>query len=49
MAYPGSGYVQVHAKEGILEMRWWTMDEIASAEEPIFPEDLTSEVRKIRN
>ncbi len=47
--HPSTDPLQGHAKEGILEMRWWTMDEIASAEEPIFPEDLTSEVRKIRN
>ena len=41
--------LQAHATEGILEMRWWTTDEIVSAEEPIFPEDLTLELRKIQN
>lgn len=36
-----------HAQEEILELRWWTTDEIDSTSEPVFPEELTSELRKI--
>lgn len=38
---------KVHREEGILEMRWWTMAEIESATEPVFPEDLALELKKL--
>ena len=38
---------KAHIEEGILELRWWTTDEIDAASEPIFPEGLTSELSKI--
>src|ERR1700691_1345779 len=36
-----------HGQEGILEMRWWTITEIESTGEPVFPEELASELKKI--
>jgi ADP-ribose pyrophosphatase YjhB (NUDIX family) len=38
---------KVHAQEGILEMRWWTAAEIESASDPVFPEELASELGKL--
>ena len=38
---------KVHRQEGILEMRWWTIAEIESTSEPVFPEELASELRKM--
>ena len=40
---------KVHKQEGILEMRWWTAAEIESTSQPLFPEELASELRKISN
>jgi len=42
-----SAVERVHSQEGILEMRWWTTAEIELTTEPVFPEDLASELRKI--
>ena len=44
-----SAVKKVHGEEGILESRWWTTAEIESATEPVFPEELASELRKISN
>ena len=44
-----SNVEKVHRQEGILEIRWWTTAEIESSSEPVFPEELASEVRKISN
>ncbi len=38
---------KVHRQEGILGMRWWTIAEIESAIEPVFPAELIAESRKI--
>jgi ADP-ribose pyrophosphatase YjhB (NUDIX family) len=35
----------VHRLEGITSVRWWSLDEIETSEEPIFPSDLSSQVR----
>ncbi len=40
---------KVHRQEGILEMRWWTTAEIESTDEPVFPEELASELNKLSN
>ena len=40
---------KVHRQEGILEMRWWTTAEIESTTEPVFPENLAAELRRIPN
>ncbi len=40
---------KVHRQEGIIEMRWWTIAEIESTSELVFPEELASELRKISN
>lgn len=34
-------------REGIAEMRWWSVDEIKATSEQVFPEDLASELGKI--
>jgi 8-oxo-dGTP pyrophosphatase MutT (NUDIX family) len=34
------------AKEGIIEMRWWTMSAILSTSESVFPEGLSPNSRK---
>lgn len=39
---------KAHAQEGILEMRWWTKEEIDLADEPVFPKGLAWEVRKFQ-
>jgi 8-oxo-dGTP pyrophosphatase MutT (NUDIX family) len=44
---PSSDVQKVHFQEGILEMRWWTATEIESTSEPVFPEDLASQLRKL--
>jgi len=38
---------KVHKKEGIVEIRWWSPADLESTNEPIFPEDLSSQLRKI--
>lgn len=38
---------RVHSQEGIFEVRWWTIPEIESTSEPVFPEELASELKKI--
>ena len=40
---------KAHQDEGILEMRWWTATELESTSEPVFPEELASQLRKISN
>jgi ADP-ribose pyrophosphatase YjhB (NUDIX family) len=35
-----------HAIEGILESRWWTLDDVERAAEPVYPEDLAGRVRR---
>jgi ADP-ribose pyrophosphatase YjhB (NUDIX family) len=35
----------MHRLEGITSVRWWSLDEIESSEESIFPSDLASRVR----
>jgi 8-oxo-dGTP pyrophosphatase MutT (NUDIX family) len=36
---------EAHRLEGILEARWWTLEDIARSEETIFPTDLVDRVR----
>jgi ADP-ribose pyrophosphatase YjhB (NUDIX family) len=38
---------KAHHDEGILEMRWWTTTELESTKEPVFPEELAFQMRKI--
>lgn len=37
---------KLHEGEGITEIRWWSLGEIESAQEPIFPSDLATRVRQ---
>ena len=45
LALPGADVAALHARERILEMRWWTVDDIAATAEPLFPIDLAARVR----
>ena len=40
---------KVHKREGILEVRWWTIPEIESTTETVFPENLPSALRSLAN
>jgi 8-oxo-dGTP pyrophosphatase MutT (NUDIX family) len=37
-----------HAREGILAMRWWSVEELGSTTEMVFPENLAEKVRSWR-
>jgi 8-oxo-dGTP diphosphatase len=39
--------LEVHEREGILEIRWWTPAELQSTKEPVFPDEIVSELKKI--
>jgi 8-oxo-dGTP diphosphatase len=38
---------KTHQQEGILAMRWWTVTELESTSEVVFPEGLALQLRKI--
>jgi ADP-ribose pyrophosphatase YjhB (NUDIX family) len=38
---------KIHEKEGILETKWWTLKDLESITEPLFPEGLALEIKKI--
>jgi len=38
---------RVHEREGILETRWSRQPELESTDEPVFPEELAKELKKI--
>jgi hypothetical protein len=40
-----SGVQTTHDREGILETKWWTIADLESTREPVFPEGLASELR----
>jgi 8-oxo-dGTP diphosphatase len=45
-----SGAVEkIHSEEGILEMRWWTVAEVESTADLVFPEGLASALGGISN
>jgi len=37
---------KIHEHEGILELRWWTLAELESTEEHVFPADLVPRLRQ---
>ena len=41
--------LDTHEREGIVEMRWWAASAIDEAREPVFPEDIVSELKRISN
>ena len=46
LAVPGSDVVAaLHERERILEMRWWTVDDIEGTVEVLFPIDLAARVK----
>lgn len=38
----------VRMQEGIVDLRWWTADDLRAATEPVFPENLGAELAKLR-
>ena len=38
---------EVHRREGVLQTRWWSLGDIASTGESIFPEDLATILRAV--
>jgi 8-oxo-dGTP diphosphatase len=42
----GPEVAETHRREGIVEVRWWSVEEIDRAEEPLFPVDLGDRVRQ---
>jgi 8-oxo-dGTP diphosphatase len=40
------GVDDAHAREGILESRWWTRAALSATEETIFPEDLVARLKR---
>jgi 8-oxo-dGTP pyrophosphatase MutT (NUDIX family) len=37
---------EIHRQEGIIEARWWTVAELESTAEQVFPEGLPQEIKK---
>ena len=37
---------ELHRREGIVEARWWSIEEIQNSQEPIFPIDLANRLRE---
>lgn len=42
-----AGVQSIHQQEGILEARWWTRAELEVTTEPVFPEDLATQLSRI--
>jgi 8-oxo-dGTP pyrophosphatase MutT (NUDIX family) len=43
----GPDAAHVHRQEGIIAMRWWTLDDIETTSEQVFPEDLPRRLRDL--
>lgn len=41
------GLEDARMQEGIIAVRWWSMEELSAADEPIFPENLETELKRI--
>lgn len=42
----GPAVQEIHRREGITEVRWWSLDEIDATQELVFPADLAVRVRE---
>lgn len=42
----GPAVREVHRREGITEVRWWSLDEIDATQEPVVPVDLAVRIRE---
>ena len=40
---------EAHRYEGIIATRWWSLDEIETTSEQVFPEDLPQRLRELRH
>jgi ADP-ribose pyrophosphatase YjhB (NUDIX family) len=46
----GPGLDELHHREGIIELRWWSVEEVENAAEPVFPSDLANRIKEhLRN
>jgi 8-oxo-dGTP diphosphatase len=45
-AVPGPDVEEVHRREGIVDVRWWSLEEIQQADELLFPLDLADRLRQ---
>jgi hypothetical protein len=46
-AVPGPDVEEVHRREGIVDVRWWSLEEIQQADELLFPLDLADRLRQL--
>ena len=44
---PGHAVREAHRREGILAARWWSLEEIETTSEPVFPKDLCERLRDV--
>ena len=42
-----TGVASIHQQEGILETRWWSRAELEATSEPVFPEELATQLSRI--
>jgi hypothetical protein len=42
-----TGVQAIHQQEGILEVRWWTRAELEATTEPVFPEELATQLGRV--
>ena len=47
-AFLGPDVAEIHNKEGIVKIRWWSVQEIENSREPIFPADLSRRLKEHR-
>lgn len=43
----GPAVTEVHSREGIIDVRWWTAEEIEATNDVVFPPDLASRMRRL--
>jgi hypothetical protein len=44
----GEIVLEAHRREGIVAARWWSLEEIETTFEQVFPEDLSARLRGLR-
>jgi hypothetical protein len=40
---------EIHRQESILETKWWTLADLESTKETVFPSELSEQVRRLLN
>jgi hypothetical protein len=46
---PGEAEIETRVSEGIVDARWWSVDEIEATPERVFPLDLAQRVRELES